>query len=100
MAFWGCLAAAVGVGGEAAYSTTRKDRTAGQVVSDQWIFAKVRSSLDSDSRIVSRNITVRVRKGVVTLTGSVPTDDQRGLAAKVSGVIDGVSSVVNKLTLD
>jgi osmotically-inducible protein OsmY len=94
----GCLVAAVGAGaGEAAYTTSRKDRTAGEVVSDQWIFTKVRGSLDTDTRIVSRNITVEVRKGVVTLTGTVPDGEQRSLAERVVGVINGVKSVKNKL---
>ncbi|MBI3550923.1 MAG: BON domain-containing protein [Elusimicrobia bacterium] len=98
MALNGCFLAVVGAGaGEAGYAATRKDRTAGEVVSDQWIFAKVRSSLDTDSRIVSRNITVEVRKGAVTLTGTVPDAAQGKLAGEVAAVINGVKSVRNRL---
>jgi hypothetical protein len=59
---------------------------------------RIRSKLDlviSDSR----NVEIKVREGVVTLSGRLRDSAQSRVAAFVTHRVDGVTNVVNKLTV-
>jgi|SRR5690348_3832288 hypothetical protein len=49
-------------------------------VTDPQIESAIRERLASDSRIDAKHIQVNVEQGVVTLTGTVPDFDSKGLA--------------------
>lgn len=68
--------------------------------SDYEVRATVRASLFRDVRITGpNNIDVAVSGGVVTLAGTVPTDEQRADAVGDARTVPGVVSVVDKLTV-
>jgi hypothetical protein len=66
-------------------------RTDAQLASD------VQSKVYSDPAIQSREISVRAASGVVTLSGDVRNEAERGAAANDATAIDGVRTVVNNL---
>jgi len=49
--------------------------------------------------LTSLGITVLARGGVVTLDGTVPTDDQIQIAADVASNVSGVHAVTNNLLM-
>jgi osmotically-inducible protein OsmY len=60
---------------------------------------KVRSALSKTQGLDVSNIAVRARGGAVTLTGSVPSQDQIEAAGTAAKGVAGVTSVSNKLTV-
>jgi hypothetical protein len=66
-------------------------RTDAQVASD------VQSKVYGDPAIQSRDIRVQANNGIVTLSGNVTTDAERGSAANDAATIAGVKTVVNDL---
>lgn len=96
--FSGCFwLVAGGAGAEAGYVAGQDDRSAGQTMSDQWIFAKVKSELLAAGGVPSGKIEVKVRKGAVTLTGVVASEDQKSKAIEITAGVKGVKKVVDKL---
>lgn len=82
----------------AAAATTTKAAPAGKKA-DRKLGYTVRKALSKAQGIDVSNITVRSRSGAVTLTGSVPTQDQIDQAGQVAQGVAGVKSVTNKLTV-
>ncbi|WP_233828392.1 BON domain-containing protein [Paraburkholderia sp. ZP32-5] len=60
---------------------------------------KVRAALTKTQGLDVSNIAVRARAGAVTLTGSVPNQDQIEAAGTAAKGVAGVTSVSNKLTV-
>jgi hyperosmotically inducible protein len=89
----------VGGAAETGYVVGQKERTAGETISDQWIFTKVKAAINSEGKIKSRNVSVKVRKGVVTLEGLVNTPDEKNLAVVAARGVKGVKHVQNRLKL-
>ncbi len=71
--------------------------TIGQHVDDGTITTKAKASLLSAKNVKSTHIHVKTRNGVVWLTGSVPSADDKAAAGEVVKDLDGVSSVKNHL---
>jgi hypothetical protein len=69
------------------------------VRTDQQVAGDIQSKLQSETVLAGQNIQVSVTSGVVTLSGTVPDDATRNLAAIDSGNVDGVDTVVNNLTV-
>ncbi|CAM2144996.1 MULTISPECIES: BON domain-containing protein [Paraburkholderia] len=82
----------------AAAATTTKAAPAGKKA-DRKLGYTVRKALSKAQGIDVSNITVRSRSGAVTLTGSVPSQDQIDQAGQVAQGVAGVKSVTNKLTV-
>ncbi|MCP3713239.1 BON domain-containing protein [Paraburkholderia sp. CNPSo 3274] len=59
----------------------------------------VRRALVRTPGLNSMNIHVRVRGGIVTLTGSVPQHSQIARAGNAARSVRGVRAVTNRLTL-
>ena len=59
--------------------------------------AKWRARFYGDPAIQSREIRVQAANGVVTLSGDVTSDTERGAAASDAAKVDGVRTVVNNL---
>ena len=73
------------------------ERSAGQMVDDGVITAKVKSSLIGDPRTKAYEIEVAVNSGVVQLGGFVSNAAGKMAATEVARAVDGVSSVENGL---
>ena len=80
-------------------TTPGSDRTAGQVIDDAGITAKVKAALIAEKGVNGMSINVDTSEGNVTLTGKVPDPTQVERATQVARGIDGVKSVDNKLTV-
>ena len=69
-------------------------------IDDAWITMKVQSKYFIHDEIKSRDVDVDTRKGVVTLNGSVPSATAKGAAEVIAQDTDGVSKVINRLTIE
>jgi osmotically-inducible protein OsmY len=69
-------------------------------LSDPQIESAIKERLAGDSRIDAKNIQVKVEQGVVLLSGTVPTLDDKGLAeALVSGTMVGIRALKNEIVV-
>jgi hyperosmotically inducible protein len=73
--------------------------TAGQVMDDSALTAKVKSALIDDPATKAGDIKVETRQGVVQLSGFVATQEAKDAATKVAQAVEGVKSVQNGLTI-
>lgn len=64
-----------------------------EAVSDTWITSKVKSTFLADDSISGLDIKVETNKGVVSLSGVVPSDAERDLAVQKAKTIKGVHAV-------
>lgn len=71
--------------------------TMGQHVDDTTITTKVKADLLAANNVKSEHIHVKTHKGVVSLTGTVPTAEDRDNAKQVAENVGGVTSVKNHL---
>ncbi|SMG56110.1 BON domain-containing protein [Paraburkholderia susongensis] len=69
----------------------------GEHIDDGTITTKVKADLLAAKNVKSTHIHVKTRKGVVWLTGSVPSSDDKSAAEEVVQSVKGVSSVKNHL---
>jgi outer membrane biosynthesis protein TonB len=65
--------------------------------SDAQVTSQVKSGLSSDATIAGQPIDVQSQNGVVTLSGTVQTDQQRATAASDASRVSGVKTIVNNL---
>jgi hyperosmotically inducible protein len=73
------------------------ERSAGEVVDDGVITAKVKAALVSDPTVAARDVNVQTREGVVQLAGFVDSRDQKTKASEVTRRVAGVKQVDNQL---
>ena len=66
-------------------------------LSDAGITAKVKSKFLGDTNVPGLKIDVDTKDGVVTLTGTVPTADEKRRAMDLAKATDGVKSVVDHI---
>jgi osmotically-inducible protein OsmY len=71
-----------------------------QEVDDATISAKVKTRLAGDTETSAIKIGVTTVKGVVTLSGVVPTDREKTKAEQVARETEGVTQVVNNITIN
>lgn len=69
----------------------------GQHIDDATITTKAKADLLAAKNVKSTHIHVKTLKGVVWLTGSVPSAEDKTAAAEVVQGVDGVSRVKNRL---
>jgi hyperosmotically inducible protein len=74
-------------------SGEQQDRTLGKAISDAWITMKVHSQFVPDNALENSDIDVDTRNGVVTLSGTVPTEAGRTRAVELARKTDGVKNV-------
>lgn len=67
--------------------------------SDNDITADVQKKISANPAITNKQLGVATTNGVVTLSGSVPSETERLSAANDAGSVDGVKTVVNNLTV-
>ena len=71
----------------------------GKEISDTWITSKVQAMYFLDRDVKGMNIDVTTKAGIVTLTGTVATEATRQKAVADARSIEGVSQVIDKLTV-
>lgn len=76
------------------------ERTAGNVVDDSTITAKVKSALLADSRTKGYQVEVKTYKGVVSLGGFVGSDAEKKAAESLAKGVTGVMKVENGISVD
>ena len=72
-------------------------RTAGTNVDDAGLTASVNAALVADKASNFTRIDVDTTNGVVSLTGTVESPEQRRRAEQVASRVDGVKRVINNL---
>ena len=72
---------------------------AGAAVGDAAITGKVKAAMIAEPGLSALAIDVDTRDRIVTLSGTVDTPVAKEKAIQLAGSIDGVSSVVDRLTL-
>ena len=72
-------------------------RKVGTGANDGWLWVKARFDLAAADDLRDSTIDVDVDNGVVTLTGTVPSNTQKARAEQVVTVVEGVKSVRNQL---
>lgn len=71
-----------------------------QEFDDSAVTAKVKSKLAADSQTSAIKIGVETKAGVVTLTGTVPTDTEKSKAGMLAKNTDGVKNVQNEIVVN
>jgi osmotically-inducible protein OsmY len=91
-------AATTGSTASAAGDRARSEaRQAGEAITDGWITTKVKSQFLVDDRVKGTAIDVTTKDGVVTVSGSVPTEAQKRAAEALIKETEGVKQVVNNI---
>lgn len=93
----GCAAAVVGGGAAGGYAVGTDERSAGTMVDDAAITAKVKSKLIGDKNVKARNIDVDTVAGVVVLSGYVDSSQEASRAGHIAKSVPGVALVKNEL---
>ncbi|MGC3981513.1 MAG: BON domain-containing protein [Steroidobacteraceae bacterium] len=75
------------------------ERTAGVVIDDSAITAKVKTALLSDSRTKGYEVNVKTNNGIVSLGGFVASAQEKQAAESVAGGVAGVVKVENGITV-
>jgi osmotically-inducible protein OsmY len=75
------------------------DATVGDKIDDASITAEVKSSLMSHSATSAIHTGVTTTDGVVTLSGIAKNDAEKSLVTKLATDINGVTSVINNMTI-
>jgi hyperosmotically inducible periplasmic protein len=76
-----------------------QDATIGDKIDDASITAQVKSSLLSHRSTSALHTAVSTTDGIVTLTGVAKNDAEKSLVTKLATDINGVTSVVNNMTI-
>lgn len=80
-------------------ATTEALNKAGNAMDDAAITAKVKTQLIADPAVSALKIDVDTKAGVVTLSGTAPSDAAKEQAAKLAAASEHVISVINNLTI-
>jgi hyperosmotically inducible protein len=78
-------------------SVQETTRTAGEVIDDGMVTAKVKAALIADPTVKAHEVNVETREGVVQLSGFVDSALAKTTAAEVAGRVAGVKDVQNDL---
>lgn len=68
--------------------------------SDAWITTKITTKLAADPQVNPFRIRVRVNRGKVVLSGTVPTATTRDEAVKLAETVEGVTGVVSEIVVE
>jgi osmotically-inducible protein OsmY len=83
-----------------AKAPAKPDETVGEKIDDASITAQVKMSLLSHRSTSAVKTKVETTDGVVTLTGIAKNTAEKALVTKLATDVNGVSSVVNNMTID
>lgn len=85
--------------GQAAEKLGAQSEKPGEVFDDAAITAKVKAAILAEEGLKVLQINVDTTKGVVTLSGSVDTQQNSDKAKEIAGAVAGVKEVENKLVV-
>ncbi|QTD94520.1 BON domain-containing protein [Burkholderia anthina] len=88
-----------GAASSSSASSSMSHSSTGTKIHDATVTTKAKAELVGTSGLSAGDIHVKTRRGIVTLTGSVPDEQQRTRAVGVVKQIDGVQDVRNQLTI-
>ncbi len=94
---FGCAAAVVGGGAAGGYAVGTDERSAGTMLDDAAITAKVKTELIGEKNVKARNIDVDTVAGVVALSGYVDSQQEVNRAGSLAKSVSGVVRVKNEL---
>ena len=80
-------------------TAAKPGETVGEKIDDASITAQVKASLLSHRSTSALKTKVETNEGVVTLTGVAKNDAEKSLVTKLVNDIDGVTSVINNMTI-
>jgi osmotically-inducible protein OsmY len=83
-----------------AKNPAQPNETTGEKIDDASITAQVKSSLLSHHSTSALHTTVSTTDGVVTLSGIAKNDAEKSLVTKLVNDINGVTSVINNMTVE
>lgn len=83
----------------ATVSPAAPDSTIGDKIDDASVTAEVKSALFSHRSTSALRTSVSTMDGVVTLTGVAKNDAEKSLVTKLAADINGVTSVINNMTI-
>jgi hyperosmotically inducible periplasmic protein len=93
-----CVVFALNVSAQTtAPAPSASSESVGQKVDDATVTTKVKAELLNSKTVKSTHVHVKTRNGVVWLTGSVPSAQDKSSATDVVAAVSGVSSVKNHL---
>ena len=67
--------------------------------SDFFVFTQARAALGADAELQGANITIDVKAGVLTLSGTVTNAAQQSKAEQLARAVSGVKAVKNQLRI-
>ena len=82
-----------------AKNPAQPNETMGEKIDDASITAQVKSTLLSHHSTSALHTTVSTTDGVVTLSGIAKNDAEKSLVTKLVTDINGVTSVINNMTI-
>jgi hyperosmotically inducible periplasmic protein len=94
-----CVVFALNVSAQTATTSTGASTSIGTKVDDTAVTTKVKAELLGAKNVKSTHIHVKTRAGVVSLTGTVPSAEDKSGAEDVVSKVDGVASVRNHLKI-
>jgi hyperosmotically inducible protein len=80
-------------------SSTKNGRTTGQYIDDSTLKMHVKDALNDNPQYKFNGVNVDVFRGTVQLNGFVSTSDQKSQAETIAKGVQGVSNVVNNITI-
>lgn len=89
----GCTALLVGGAAVGGYHVGKDERTAGEIADDGAITTAVTARLVRDELVLARDVEVNTFRKVVTLRGSVPSDEAWERAVELASGVDNVENV-------
>ncbi|MDR7308366.1 BON domain-containing protein [Rhodoferax saidenbachensis] len=96
VALMACAAVAYAATNEPTTTTEKIEKAETKVekaVSDSWITTKVKSEILANSAAKAFKVSVTTKSGVVSLKGTLPTQDAADLVQKIAEGVQGVHSV-------
>ena len=94
-----CVVFALNVNAQTATQSAGASTSIGTKVDDTAITTKVKAELLGAKNVKSTHIHVKTRAGVVMLTGTVPSAEDKSGAEDVVSKVEGVDSVKNHLKI-
>ena len=79
--------------------TTLTGETAGQSIDDTFLTSEVKAKLGNEKLVNTTRISVKTERGVVYLTGTVDTSEERDRAVSIARNVKGVREVVDHLAI-
>jgi hyperosmotically inducible protein len=96
------LALAAGYGDQSTPSSSQQNQqrsgSMGAAVDDAGTTAKVKAKFAGDNRLDKSDINVDTANGIVTLTGTAPSEEAKQAAEELARQVSGVANVDNQIT--